>query len=130
MDEQKKHDLKELIREVVKEEIDKGRVHQSMILPSAVKERHLGLGTRAQGDILYVDSQKRIVLLNAGTGGGALITGGSGANPAWSTPNTGWAITNKTEDKTLDCNVNDTLVTSDILGTLIDVLIGMGILSA
>lgn len=43
---------------------------------------------------------------------------------------TGWAVTNKTTDRTLDCNVGDTLVTSDVLGTLIDDLIAKGILSA
>ena len=130
MNEQEKHDLKELIREDVREEMDKIRVHQSMIIPRAVKERHIDLDTRAQGDIMYVDSNKQLKLLVAGTDGGALITGGADANPAWSTPNTGWAITNKTADKTLDCNVNDTLVTSDVVGTLIDVLISIGILSA
>jgi len=130
MDEQEKHELKELIREVVREEMDKIRVHQSMIIPGAVKERHIDLDTRAQGDIIYIDSEKRLKLLTAGTSGGALITGGSDADPAWSTPDTGWAITNKTEDKTLDCNVGDTLVTSDVVGTLIDVLISIGILSA
>ena len=97
------------IREIIREEIDKLRIHQSQIIPSAVKDRHLDLGERAQGDILYIDSEKRLKLLNAGTSGGALITGGSGADPAWSTPDTGWAVTNKTEDKTLDCNVNDLL---------------------
>ena len=35
----------------------------------------------------------------------------------------GWAITNKTEDRTLDCNCNDALVVGDVLGTLIDDLI-------
>lgn len=130
MDEQERHELKELIRGVVREEMDKIRIHQSMIIPNAVKERHLDLGIRAQGDIIYVDSDKRLKLLKAGTNGGALITGGASANPAWSTPDTGWAVTNKDEDKTLDCNVNDTLVTSDVVGTLIDVLIDMGILSA
>ena len=130
MNDQEKHDLKELIREVVREEMDKVRVHQSMIIPRAVKERHIDFGTRAQGDIVYIDSGKQFKLLVAGTSGGALITGGSGANPAWSTPDTGWAVTNKEEDKTLNCNVNDTLVTSDVVGTLIDVLISIGILSA
>jgi hypothetical protein len=120
----------ERIREIIREEIAKIRVHQSMIIPGAVTDRHIGLGERAQGDILYIDSVKRLKLLNAGTSGGALITGGSDANPAWSTPDTGWAVTNKEEDKTLDCNVNDTLVTSDVVGTLIDVLISIGILSA
>jgi hypothetical protein len=41
----------------------------------------------------------------------------------------GWAVTNKVEDKTLDCNVNDALVVGDVLGTLIDVLIAKGILT-
>ena len=130
MNENQKHELKELIREVVEEELDKYRVHQAAIIPRAVKERHLDFGVRAQGDIVYIDSAKRIKLLVPGTSGGALITGGADANPAWSTPNTGWAITNKTADKTLDCNVNDTLVTSDVVGTLVDVLISIGILSA
>ena len=112
MDENQKHELKELIREVVEEELDKYRVHQSAIIPRAVKERHLDFGVRTAGDLLKVDSEKRIVLMNSGI------------------PDTGWAITNKTEDKTLNCNVGDTLVTSDVLGTLIDVLIAMGILSA
>lgn len=43
---------------------------------------------------------------------------------------TGWAVTNKSSDRTLDCNVNNTLVTSDVLGTLIDDLIAKGIISA
>lgn len=43
---------------------------------------------------------------------------------------TGWSVTNKTSDRTFDCNVNDTLVTSDVLGTLIDDLIAKGILSS
>ena len=127
MDEQ---EIKNLIRGIVQDELSKIRVHQSMIIPSAVKSRHIDLSARAQGDIIYLDFDKQLKLLNAGTNGGALITGGAGANPAWSTVNTGWAITNKTSDKTLDCNVNDTLVTSDVVGTLIDTLIGIGLLSA
>ena len=100
------------LREIIREEIEKVRVHQSMIIQSAVKDRHIDLGERASGDMIKVDSEKRLVLMNS------------------SIPDTGWAITNKTEDKTLDCNVNDTLVTSDVLGTLIDTLISIGLLSA
>ena len=100
------------IREIIRDEIDKLRVHQSMIIPGAVTDQHLGLGERTAGDMLYIDSELRLKLFNAGI------------------PNSGWAVTNKTEDKTLDCNVNDTLVTSDVLGTLIDTLISMGVLSA
>ena len=103
---------KDDVRELVREEIEKARIHQSQIIQSAVKDRHLDFGARTEGDMLKVDSEKRLVLMNAGI------------------PNTGWAITNKTEDKTLDCNVNDTLVTSDVLGTLVDVLISIGLLSA
>ena len=43
---------------------------------------------------------------------------------------TGWAVTNKTADRTIDCNNNDPLVNGDVLGTLIDDLIAKGILSA
>ena len=129
MDEQEKHELKELIREVVREEMDRIRIHQSMIIPRAVKERHIDLGTRAQGDIIYIDSSKRIVRLAAGTSGGALITGGSGANPAWSTPDTGWATTNNTPDKTIDAD-GAVAEIGDGLTTLIDTLISIGILSA
>ena len=39
-----------------------------------------------------------------------------------------YTVTNHTSDKTFDCNVNDTLVTSDVLGTLIKDLIDLGIL--
>lgn len=53
---------------------------------------------------------------------------GLAASP--SAGDSGWAVTNKTEDKTLDCNVNDALVLGDVLGTLIDVLITKGILTA
>jgi len=40
----------------------------------------------------------------------------------------GWEVTNKTEDRTLDCDSNDPLVLGDVLGTLIDDLITKGIL--
>jgi len=43
---------------------------------------------------------------------------------------TGWEITNKTEDRTLDCDGGDIAVVSDVLGTLIDDLKTKGILSA
>ena len=39
-----------------------------------------------------------------------------------------WAVTNRTTDRSFDCNVNNTLVTSDVLGTLIEDLIAQGIL--
>ena len=35
----------------------------------------------------------------------------------------GWVVTNKTEDRTLDCDCDDTAVLGDVLGTLIDDLI-------
>jgi len=39
-----------------------------------------------------------------------------------------WAVTNKTVDRTLDCDSNDALVLGDVLGTLIDDLIKKGII--
>lgn len=42
----------------------------------------------------------------------------------------GWAVTNKTEDRTLDCDCDDTAVLGDVLGTLIDDLISKGILAS
>ena len=39
-----------------------------------------------------------------------------------------WVITNRVVDRSLDCNVSDTLVTSDVLGTLIEDLIAQGII--
>jgi len=42
----------------------------------------------------------------------------------------GWAVTNKTADRTLDCDCDDTAVLGDVLGTLIDDLIGKGILES
>lgn len=42
----------------------------------------------------------------------------------------GWAITNKTADRDLDCNVGDVNVVADVLGTLIDDLKDAGILGA
>jgi len=42
----------------------------------------------------------------------------------------GWAVTNKTIDRTLDCDCDDTAVLGDVLGTLIDDLIKKGILSS
>ena len=43
---------------------------------------------------------------------------------------TGWAVTNKTTDRTFDCNSGDALVVGDVLGSLIDDLIAKGIISA
>lgn len=125
-------DLRKQIEELENRvrELEQKRIHQSDIIPASVRENHIYLGERAQGDIIYVDSSDRLSLLNAGTSGGALITGGADADPAWSTPDTGWAITNKTSDKTLDCNVGDVNVVADVLGTLVDVLISIGIISA
>ena len=40
-----------------------------------------------------------------------------------------FTITNINEDFDFDCNVNDTLVTSDVLGTLIRVLIRKGVIN-
>jgi len=37
-------------------------------------------------------------------------------------------VTNLTEDFSFDCNVNNTLVTSDVLGTLIKDLIRRGVI--
>lgn len=45
-------------------------------------------------------------------------------------PQTGWSTSNSMVDRTLDANVNDTLITSDVLCTLIDDLIAKGIISA
>ena len=42
----------------------------------------------------------------------------------------GWAVTNKTDDRTLDCDCDDTAVLGDVLGTLIDDLIGKGIIES
>jgi len=42
----------------------------------------------------------------------------------------GWAVTNKTVDRTLNCDGNDPLILGDVLGTLIDDLIKKGILSS
>ena len=42
----------------------------------------------------------------------------------------GWEVTNKTEDRTLDCNCDDTAVLGDVLGTLIDDLITKGTLES
>ena len=42
----------------------------------------------------------------------------------------GWAVTNKTVDRTLNCNVGDVNVVADVLGTLIDDLVGHGIIGA
>lgn len=53
---------------------------------------------------------------------------GLAADP--SAGDSGWSVTNKSEDKSLDCNVNDALVLGDVLGTLIDVLIAKGVLTA
>ena len=39
-----------------------------------------------------------------------------------------YAVTNVTEDRSFNCDVNDTLVTSDVLGTLIRDLIRKGII--
>lgn len=38
-------------------------------------------------------------------------------------------VTNHTEDYSFDCNVNNTLVTSDVLGTLIRELIQRGVIN-
>jgi len=43
---------------------------------------------------------------------------------------TGWVVTNKTVDRTLDCDSDDPLVVGDVLGTLIDDLIGKGIIES
>ena len=42
----------------------------------------------------------------------------------------GWTVTNKTEDRTLDCDCDDTAVLGDVLGTLIDDLISKGIIES
>ena len=42
----------------------------------------------------------------------------------------GWAVTNKTADRTLDCDCDDTAVLGDVLGTLIDDLITKGVLES
>ena len=42
----------------------------------------------------------------------------------------GWIVTNKTEDRTLDCDCDDTAVLGDVLGTLINDLIEKGVLSS
>ena len=42
----------------------------------------------------------------------------------------GWSVTNKTSDRSIDCNNNDPLINGDVLGTLIDDLIAKGILKA
>ena len=39
-----------------------------------------------------------------------------------------WAITNRVVDRDFNCNAADTLVTSDVLGTLIEDLIAQGII--
>jgi len=39
-----------------------------------------------------------------------------------------FVVTNYTEDFDFNCNVNDTLVTSDVLGTLIKQLIRKGVI--
>jgi len=126
------NNLSEKIKELEERinELESRRVHQADITPSSVHDRHIYLGERTQGDIIYIDSENRLKLLNAGTSGGVLVTGGSGANPSWSTPDTGWSVTNKTEDKTLDCNVGSVDVVADVLGTLIDVLKSIGIISS
>jgi len=77
---------KDEIIEIIRDEIEKTRVHQSMVIPGAIKDRHLDFGERTAGDLIYLDSEKRLKFLNAGI------------------PNTGWAITNKSEDKTLSCS--------------------------
>ena len=56
--------------------------------------------------------------------GGARDTINSDSSGAVST----FAVTNLTEDFDFDCNVNDTLVTSDVLGTLIKDLIRRGVI--
>ena len=99
------------IREIIRDEMEKIRVHQSMIIPSAVKDRHLDLGSRTAGDMLYIDSSLRLKLMNSGV------------------PNTGWATTNSTTDKTIDANGLVAEI-GDGLTTLIDTLISMKILSA
>ena len=40
-----------------------------------------------------------------------------------------YVITNLSEDRDFNCNINDTLVTSDVLGTLIRELIQRGIIN-
>lgn len=42
---------------------------------------------------------------------------------------TNFAVTNITEDFTLDCNANSDLATADVLGTLIKVLIRKGVIN-
>ncbi len=39
-----------------------------------------------------------------------------------------WVITNRVVDRDFDCNAADTLVTSDVLGTLIEDLIAQGVI--
>lgn len=43
---------------------------------------------------------------------------------------TGWVVTNKTDDRTLDCDCDDTAVLGDVLGTLINDLISKGIIAS
>ena len=39
-----------------------------------------------------------------------------------------WTITNKTEDKTLDCDCGDVNIVADVLGTLVDELKDLNVL--
>ena len=45
-------------------------------------------------------------------------------------PQTGWAVTNLTLDRTLNADVNDALVLGDVLGQLITDLIAKGIITS
>lgn len=114
------------------------RIFQQDLVPDVVKMRHVGEGVRfirsglvsklptaekpMQGSALYWATDTNTLYIYNGTAW-VLI-------PLTSAISTGWAVTNKTEDKTLDCNVNDALVLGDVLGTLIDTLVAQGILSA
>ena len=74
--------------QLIRKELEGQKVdflHQSQISPAIIKERHLDLGKRANGDILYLDTEKRLKNLNAGTAGRVLRTGGTTAAPSWTT---------------------------------------------
>lgn len=67
--------------------------------------------------------------------GTTLVVSGSGLKVCatlenLSTPDTGWAVTNVTEDKDFDADATSTAELADVLGTLITLLINKGVLSA
>jgi hypothetical protein len=90
--------IKELVKKQVEEELKK-TVYQEDVFPNVIKQHHIDytdatvdadagtmtLGSDAQGDIWYRDSDGNIARLGPGTSGQYLQTQGASANPQWAT---------------------------------------------